>query len=171
MNEIEKFDPSKLMDGVRDRIKATFVSLIPDEMWDAMVEKEIYIFTEGRIEIKQEFNCETKQYDLKEVRTPYTMGKLKDQWGHKTAEDDISPLQQMIRNELRNDFQKRLKDYLRSEEYQNTYDQYGKPQMAEAVKKIVVENSDSIFSIFMGNIVQHAIQQLSYQIATNQNNY
>ena len=52
---IEKFDPSKLMDGVKDRIKATFVSLIPDEAWDQMLEKEIYIFTTGRIELK----CET----------------------------------------------------------------------------------------------------------------
>ena len=29
-NQVEKFDPSKLMDGVKDIIKATFVSLIPD---------------------------------------------------------------------------------------------------------------------------------------------
>lgn len=33
MGEVEKFDPSKLMDGVRDRIKATFVALIPDDQW------------------------------------------------------------------------------------------------------------------------------------------
>ena len=39
-NEVEKFDPSKLMDGVKDRIKATFVSLIPDEQWEQMVETE-----------------------------------------------------------------------------------------------------------------------------------
>ena len=29
----EKFDPSKLMQGVKDRIKATFAGLIPDEQW------------------------------------------------------------------------------------------------------------------------------------------
>jgi hypothetical protein len=38
-NEVQKFDPSQLMDGVRDRIKATFVSLIPDERWEAMVQR------------------------------------------------------------------------------------------------------------------------------------
>ena len=43
-NQIEKFDPSKLMDGVKDRIKATFVSLIPDDAWNSMVEKELYVF-------------------------------------------------------------------------------------------------------------------------------
>lgn len=40
-DEIQKFDPSKLMDGVKDRIKATFVSLIPDDAWDQMVKTEV----------------------------------------------------------------------------------------------------------------------------------
>lgn len=39
--DIQKFDPATLMQGVKDRIKATFVSLIPDEQWDQMVKKEI----------------------------------------------------------------------------------------------------------------------------------
>lgn len=38
---IMKFDPSTLMEGVRDRIKATFVSLIPDDHWEALVKAEI----------------------------------------------------------------------------------------------------------------------------------
>src|SRR6478609_7514861 len=44
MSEIQKFDPSTLMQGVRDRIKATFVSLIPDEQWNQMVETEMKSF-------------------------------------------------------------------------------------------------------------------------------
>lgn len=40
--EIQKFDPSKLMDG--DRIKSTFVSLIPDDQWDKLVQAEITRF-------------------------------------------------------------------------------------------------------------------------------
>lgn len=35
-NQVEKFDPSTLMQGVKDRIKATFTSLIPDEQWEQM---------------------------------------------------------------------------------------------------------------------------------------
>ena len=57
---IEKFDPSKLMDGVKDRIKSTFVSLIPDDAWEKMVEKEIYVFTTGRIEYEQKCNYNKK---------------------------------------------------------------------------------------------------------------
>lgn len=45
---IEKFDPARLMDGVRDRIRATFVSLIPDDHWDMMVKKEIDDFFRQR---------------------------------------------------------------------------------------------------------------------------
>lgn len=47
-NEIEKFDPSKLMDGVRDRVKATFVSLIPDEQWEGMITKEAENFFKAK---------------------------------------------------------------------------------------------------------------------------
>jgi len=39
--EMQKFDPATLMQGVKDRIKATFVSLIPDDQWDQMVKKEV----------------------------------------------------------------------------------------------------------------------------------
>jgi len=38
---VEKFDPASLMQGVRDRIKSTFVSLIPDAQWEEMVKAEI----------------------------------------------------------------------------------------------------------------------------------
>lgn len=40
MSQLQKFDPSKLMDGVRERIKATFVSLIPDDQWEALCKRE-----------------------------------------------------------------------------------------------------------------------------------
>ena len=44
MSELQKFDPAQLMNGVRDRIKSTFVSLIPDEQWEAMIQKEVEMF-------------------------------------------------------------------------------------------------------------------------------
>lgn len=36
------------MQGVKDRIKATFVSLIPDDQWEVMVKKEIDDFFKQR---------------------------------------------------------------------------------------------------------------------------
>jgi len=44
--EVEKFDPSTLMDGVKNRIKATFVSLIPDAQWEQMCDSEMKKFFE-----------------------------------------------------------------------------------------------------------------------------
>ena len=44
--QVEKFDPSKLMDGVKDRIKSTFVSLIPDAQWEQMCDTEMKKFFE-----------------------------------------------------------------------------------------------------------------------------
>jgi len=42
--QIIQYDPSKLMEMVRDRIRATYVSLIPEEQWSQMVKKEIDAF-------------------------------------------------------------------------------------------------------------------------------
>lgn len=47
-NQVEKFDPSTLMQGVKDRIKATFVSLIPDAQWEQMVKTEVDGFFKTR---------------------------------------------------------------------------------------------------------------------------
>ncbi len=49
--EIEKFDPSTLMDGVKSRIKATFVSLIPDAQWEQMCNVEMDKFFKGTPEL------------------------------------------------------------------------------------------------------------------------
>lgn len=43
-NQVQKFDPSTLMEGVRDRIKSTFVSLIPDDQWEVMVSRTVEEF-------------------------------------------------------------------------------------------------------------------------------
>lgn len=60
-NQIEKFDPSTLMQGVKDRIKATFVSLIPDDKWGEMVDTEIKRFFELRDEYRSR-NSKTSHF-------------------------------------------------------------------------------------------------------------
>lgn len=47
--QVEKFDPSKLMDGVKDRIKATFVSMIPDNHWEKLIEGIIDRFMNSKL--------------------------------------------------------------------------------------------------------------------------
>jgi hypothetical protein len=40
-NSIQKFDANAAMNSVKEKIKDAFVSLIPDEQWKEMVQKEI----------------------------------------------------------------------------------------------------------------------------------
>ena len=39
--EVKPFNANDVMQSVKDKIKASFVGLIPDEQWEAMVKKEI----------------------------------------------------------------------------------------------------------------------------------
>ena len=40
----KRYDPEELIERVRDKIKNTYVSLIPDEQWTQMVKKEVDSF-------------------------------------------------------------------------------------------------------------------------------
>lgn len=179
-NQVEKFDPAKLMDGVKDRIKSTFVSLIPDDAWEKMVEKEIYVFTTGRIELKSDIakdengswlRDENGQYVYKywEERMPYTGNDVYDNWGNLKSED-ISPLQKMIREELRKRFEKDLQTYLAGPEYQETFDQYGAAQCGKAIEEVLIKNTDTIFKNFMASVMQKTLDQMRYSIG-QQGNY
>lgn len=169
-NEIEKFDPSKLMDGVKDRIKSTFVSLIPDEMWDAMVEKEIYVFTTGRIRIEHETDWKTTDENgnhpiiVKEVRTPYSQKPLRDSWNRETGEDDISPLQKMIRDSLREKFRNDIAAYLDSDEYKTFFDENGREHIKKTLEDILVRNADTIFVNIIAGMMQSSVEQMKYNL-------
>lgn len=172
-NEIEKFDPSKLMNGVKDRIKATFVSLIPDDMWNAMVEKEIYIFTTGKIIPHHDCDYSKKDengnyiYNDWEERIPYSDKDEYDSWGHVKNPAEISPLRRMIRDSLQEKFQQNLKEFLDGDEYRCAFDQYGKPEISKAIKKILIDNSDTIFVNFMSTIMQSAFSRMRCEVASD----
>ena len=168
-NQIEKFDPSRLMDGVRDRIKATFVSLIPDDAWDKMVEKELYIFTTGRIIPHSEYTGSDENgkpmYFEWDERQPYTQEPAKDQYGHTIdGKYDISPLQQMIRDMLHDKFRQDLASYMQGEEYQAMWSTYGLPQVSKAIEEVVVKNADTIFYNIIAGMVQSGFARMRSNI-------
>lgn len=176
-NEIEKFDPSKLMDGVKDRIKATFVSLIPDEVWEKMLEKEIYFFTTGRIELKYETDFNQKDENGNyvkrywEEKKPYTMRPITDQYNRPTGEDDISPLQKIIREELHKKFREDLVSYLNSEQYTAIRDKYGFVQMSKAVDELMVKHSGDIFRKIIGDFMQRGFEEMRAQVQYQSRQY
>ena len=159
-NQIEKFDPSKLMDGVKDRIKATFVSLIPDNAWSDMVEKELYIFTTGKIINHHDYMGSDSEghpiYSDWEERKPYDQEPIKDQYGKviKGAGDNISPLQKMIRDMLEEKFRQDLHTYLDSEEYKGLWTGYGLPEISKTLEEILIKNSGIIFQNMIAGMLQ-----------------
>lgn len=79
MSDLQKFDPATLMQGVRDRIKSTFVSLIPDEQWESMIKKEIQEFfepTKDRYNNYQQMSSFSKVCN--EVLADITKGQISD---------------------------------------------------------------------------------------------
>lgn len=75
MSEIQKFDPSLLMAGVRDRIKATFVSLIPDDQWERLCQKEMHEFFEPS---KDRWGNREKMSSFSEVCNEVLRGMAKE---------------------------------------------------------------------------------------------
>ncbi len=123
-NEVEKFDPSTLMQGVKDRIKATFVSMIPDVQWEQIVGAEVDSF-------------------LKKSDTSYNHNR-----------DYKSPLDVLIRQELNEWAKGKFAEYLQSEGMKTTWDENGKPVASEAVKKMILENSGQMLLSLFGGLFQ-----------------
>ena len=176
-DQIEKFDPSKLVDGVKDRIKATFVSLIPDDAWNSMVEKELYVFTTGKIVAHHDYYCTDSDgnacYKDWEERIPYDQKPITDNYGNivRGAGDNISPLQKMIREELMNKFREDLKNYLNSDQYNAVRDLYGFVQISKAIEEIMVKNSGAIFRSVMADFMQQGFEAMRSQVAYHPNQY
>lgn len=66
-NEVQKFDPSTLMDGVKMRIRAEFASMIPDEAWTQMIQKEVDFYFHSPTESNYNRDRTTRFQDL--IRT------------------------------------------------------------------------------------------------------
>lgn len=172
-NQIEKFDPSKLMDGVKDRIKATFVSLIPDDAWNSMVEKELYVFTTGKILTHHEYKGSDSEgkaiYQDWDERIPYDQKPITDSYGNvvKGAGDNISPLQRMIREMLEKKFRADLKAYLESEEYKGLWEGYGLPNISKALEEILIKNSGVIFQNMIAGMMQQGFEFMRSNILSS----
>lgn len=140
-NQIEKFDPSTLMQGVKDRIKSTFVSLIPDDKWDQLVKAEIDIF----------FN------------------KDKNENGSGAGNIKVSSFSILVMQQLEIECKKRLKEYLDSVDFNLTYDQYGQKVTSETVKKMMIDNAGEIMiNMFSGMFSQ---QLHHFRSSINQRGY
>lgn len=127
MTDVQKFNPSDLMDSVREKIKATFVSLIPEDAWTAMIEK-----------VKNDFFTSKTEYN-------------------RTIPSEFETL---VKSLLGKEIEARMKEYFESPEWKETWDKNGKMVAAEAIRKIVVENSGEILMATMMQPMAYAIQNI-----------
>ena len=128
------YDPAKLMDAVRDRIKAEFVGLIPEDTWKQMVKAEV-----------DRFFQQQKAYN----------------YGYGNQEKILpSQFQEVVWKALEEDTKLRVKAFLDSPEWAGEWESNGTRKAGEAVKKIVVEKSGEIVSSMLANAMQQALESM-----------
>lgn len=134
MSELTKFNPQDIMQGVRDKIKASFVELIPEEHWNQMVQTEVDSFFQKNIKLDQ--------YDS---RNRY-----------------VSSFEMMLNAELKKFAEEKIKEYLNGPEFQQEWGNHGGPKVSAGLSKIIVENSGAILTEMIGGILQMKLQQARY---------
>lgn len=148
--QIEKFDPSKLMDGVKDRIKATFVSLIPDDQWENMVKLESEKFFEKRVTEKDYYGKATKWKESEFEELVINIMKEKCKEVIKSFFDD--PKYQITHNHKFNN---------------NTMSGYQEIIMSDYLENIIKEKMPDMMQQMFVNTLSGAFYQLFNQLKNN----
>ena len=131
-NEVALINIESLKDKVSDKIRASFVDLIPEDAWKAMVEKEIKRF----------------------ITPP------------KPAYDDknpLSPLEGLIREELKSIFGAIIKEEFKRPEYVNQWHQNGKSGN-DFVKDIIKDNMPQIIQAVVGSMMNDIAVKITNDI-------
>lgn len=136
--QVQKFDPATLMHGVKDRIKSTFVSLIPEEQWKEMIEKEVGKFFR---------EYELRQYDIRYV-------------------SDFSVL---VNSLLKEEAEKRMKEYLGSPEFQTVWTDNGSGIISQAIREMMIENSGLILCNMYQEMFTSMLHRFRSELSNRQN--
>ena len=147
--EIEKFDPSTLMQGVKDRIKATFVSLIPDTKWEEMVEAEVDAF----------FNVEQKITIAEKAK--HTGGFHST--NYQTMELNQTPFRALVWEHCSTLTVQYLKGKI-SQEYFNSKWGASEEDLDEKMKGFIVEAAPIAMAKFFERLIFNATQDLRNSI-------
>lgn len=136
--QVQKFDPATLMQGVKDRIKSTFVSLIPEEQWKEMIEKEV-----GRF---------FREYELRQYDTRY-----------------VSDFSVLVNSLLKEEAEKRMKEYLGSPEFQTVWTDNGPRIISQAIREMMIENSGLILCNMYQEMFTSMLHRFRSELSNRQN--
>lgn len=136
--QVQKFDPATLMQGVKDRIKSTFVSLIPEEQWKEMIEKEVGKFF--------------REYELRQYDTRY-----------------VSDFSVLVNSLLKEEAEKRMKEYLGSPEFQTVWTDNGSGIISQAIREMMIENSGLILCNMYQEMFTSMLHRFRSELSNRQN--
>jgi hypothetical protein len=139
---MSKFDPSIFINATREKIKTELLGVIPPEMWDEMIKKELQSFLQGTSAVRDRFD---------RVEVPAQAAEL-----HK-----------LIREEIKQQAAVLVKEYLQSPEWHGAWKD-GKQQATEAIKQIAIEAGPTILTNMMVGMIQSTVQ-LAIQSLINNN--
>jgi hypothetical protein len=127
---VSVFDPAKLADAMRDKVRLELLNVITPEQWDAMIRKQIDEFTEPV------------------VKNTSHSGKVYSD----------SPFKLLINEMIKEKLKSQLKEYLDGPEFQSQVWRNGSMDATEAVKRIALEAAPAILSQMIQGVVQAAVQ-------------
>lgn len=135
--ELKPFNPQDIMQGVKDKIKSSFVELIPEENWNQMIQAEIDNFFQKNKQANTYNNNQHNKY--------------------------VSQFDLMINAELKKYADEKINEHLRGPEFQAMWGNHGVTKVSEGLAKIIVENSGAILGEMIGSIFQMKISQMANQ--------
>ena len=135
MTNLKKFDASSVMKGVKDKIKATFVDLIPEEQWNEMIQKEIDDFFTYRPS------------------------------GGYSRDKSYTSFESLVHGELKRECLERMKKYLDGKEFDVTWDKRGKPVVTESIKKMMIDNAGEILASIYGEMFHQMLNSFKSHLS------
>lgn len=144
------FNQNDLMQNVKDRIKATFVGLIPDEEWEALVAKEVKAFVETETDL--EF------YHYKEPNRSF-YGGHPEKSAHVKA-NGMTPLRAIVWQECASRLHEELKKQLLEYSFANHFD----GDFSEEMKGVIEQLGSQIAANFFSTLIQNYGVQLRNEI-------
>lgn len=130
-NEIYNFD-SNLTKSIKDRIKSQFVLLIPEEQWKGMIQQEINKFFQDN--------------------------SVKQPWERRVH---ISDFGMLVQNELEKETLLRVKEYIKSSNFDLKYNELGQPFVENKVKEFFIDNANSTLSEIITEISMSMIREIA----------
>lgn len=153
----------KLQEKISDRIRSSFIDMIPQEEFDKMVAAALDEFINGPEAKRFDWKYPPGKYDGPRIKVPksYDLGQAPY-----NPINDPSTFSGMIMQELKEQGKKTLLDILSKEPFMGIWSNRGQ-EASTIVKQAIGENVNIFVEKLFGNLVQNAMMQMQQAIQNN----